>query len=210
MRLLDVIGDEHCLVLARELTEPQLLRDRVGQMLKTVNPSLHRQHSAVQDLSSVSARICSAGRDISTPARDSLHRAALDSLKRLVERYLDSPELSAEFICARSGWSRATVYRLFEAEGGLARYIRKRHLVHAFRELMSGHQSYRRIIDLAVAHQFSSEATFSRAFRRAFGIPPGKVRDLAAISRAPSAGHASGPRVGVSTAQSPSPDNTGC
>lgn len=111
------------------------------------------------------------------------HRTELESLKRLVERYLDSPELSAEFVCARSGWSRATVYRLFEPEGGLARYIRQRHLLRAFRELMSARQPRRRIVDLAVAHQFSSEATFNRAFRRAFGIPPGKVRDLAASSR---------------------------
>jgi len=105
-------------------------------------------------------------------------RAALDSLKRLVEQHLDSPALSAEFVCARSGWSRATVYRLFEVEGGLARYIRKRHLLRAFRELTCGQPPHLRILDLALAHQFSSEASFNRAFRRAFGIPPGRARHL--------------------------------
>jgi AraC-like DNA-binding protein len=107
----------------------------------------------------------------------------LDSLKRLVERHLDSPALSAGFVCARSGWSRATVYRVFEAEGGLARYIRKRHLLGAFRELTSGQPPHLRIVDLALAHQFASEASFNRAFRRAFGIPPGKARHLATSSR---------------------------
>lgn len=116
--------------------------------------------------------------------RGRLHRAALDSLKRLVERHLDSPQLSADFICARSGWSRATVYRLFEREGGLAHYIRQRHLLTALRELMSGQPLHRRILDLAISHQFASEATFNRAFRRAFGIPPGRIRDLAARIRA--------------------------
>lgn len=124
----------------------------------------------------------------SSRSQEGLRRAALDSLKRLVERHLDSPELSADFICARSGWSRATVYRLFETEGGLARYIRQRHLLRALRELLSGQERHRRIVDLAVAHQFASEATFNRAFRRAFGIPPGAVRDLVASLRsAPSA-----------------------
>jgi len=113
----------------------------------------------------------------------SLRRAELDSMKRLVERHLDSPQLSVDFICARSGWSRATVYRLFETEGGLARYIRRRHLLTALRELLSGQHAHRRILDLAVSHQFSSEAAFNRAFRRTFGLPPGKVRDLAARSR---------------------------
>ena len=117
-----------------------------------------------------------------------LRGAALESLKRLVEQQLDSPALSAEFICARSGWSRATVYRLFEPEGGLARYIRKRHLLRAFRELASGQPPHLRIVDLALAHQFASEASFNRAFRRAFGIPPGKARHLATSSRGVGAG----------------------
>jgi len=112
-----------------------------------------------------------------------LRGAALESLKCLVEQHLDSPALSAEFICARSGWSRATVYRLFETEGGLARYIRRRHLLRAFRELTSGQPPHLRIVDLALAHQFASESSFNRAFRRAFGIPPGKARHLAASSR---------------------------
>lgn len=117
-------------------------------------------------------------------AQQGLRRAALDSLKRLVERHLDSPELSAGFICERSGWSRATVYRLFETEGGLARYIRQRRLLGAFRELMLGRQPRRRILDLAMDCQFASEATFSRAFHRMFGIPPSEVRELARPCRA--------------------------
>ena len=146
------------------------------------NP-LAQRGADMQEMTGVLARIFSGGRDVPPLARAELRRTALDSLKRLVECRLDSPELSVQFICARSGWSRATVYRLFESEGGLARYIRTRRLLRALRELVSVQQARQRIIDLAVAHQFSSEATFNRAFRRAFGIPPGKARDLAASSR---------------------------
>ncbi|MGH8317054.1 MAG: helix-turn-helix transcriptional regulator [Steroidobacteraceae bacterium] len=154
-------------------------------MLKTVNTDPHaRLDAAMQDPIGVLTRIFGNGGNLSGLARERLRRAALDSLKRLVERYLDSPALSAEFVCARSGWSRATVYRLFEPEGGLVRYIRKQRLQHALRELVTGQPPHRRIVDLALAHQFASEATFSRAFRRAFGIPPGQARDLAASSRA--------------------------
>ena len=110
-------------------------------------------------------------------------QAALDSLKRIIERQIVSPELSTRLICARSGWSRATVYRLFQAEGGLARYIRERRLHWALRELMSSSSPYRRILDLAVDCQFASEATFCRAFHRQFGSPPGEVRALAARVR---------------------------
>ncbi|MGH8294209.1 MAG: helix-turn-helix domain-containing protein [Steroidobacteraceae bacterium] len=99
-----------------------------------------------------------------------------------MEQYLDSPTLSGEFICARSGWSRATVYRLFESGGGLVRYIRTGHLLHASRELTSGLPPHLRIVGLALAHQFAGEASFNRAFRRACGIPPGRARHFAAGS----------------------------
>lgn len=179
------IGDEHFLALQREQPQARLLADHVCQMLKTIdaNPAAEVT-AAVQDLTGMLAGIFGGGREISPVARQGLRRAALDALKRLVERYIDSPVLSADLICARSGWSRSSVYRLFEVEGGLARYIRQRHLLYAFRELMSGRYPGRRIVDLALAHQFSSEASFNRAFRRAFGIPPGEVRELAARSRA--------------------------
>jgi AraC-like DNA-binding protein len=108
--------------------------------------------------------------------REAARRARLDSLKRFIERHIDSPALSAELICARSGWSRATVYRLFQAEGGLARYIRRRRLQWAFRQLMRSGPPRPRVLDLAVECQFASEATFCRAFHRLFGVPPGEVR----------------------------------
>lgn len=116
-------------------------------------------------------------------ARKVMRRAALDSLKRIIERHIDSPDLCVDLICARSGWSRATVYRLFRAEGGLARYIRERRLHWAFQELMAAGPPRRRILDLAVDCQFASEATFCRAFHRLFGVPPGEARALADRSR---------------------------
>lgn len=111
------------------------------------------------------------------------HRSAADSLERLIERRLDSPALSVELLCAHCGCSRATVYRLLEAEGGPIRYIRQRRLQRAFQELISGRVPHGRIFALALRHRFASEATFNRAFRRTFGIPPGEVREIAASSR---------------------------
>ncbi|MGH8258716.1 MAG: hypothetical protein ACREUG_03400, partial [Steroidobacteraceae bacterium] len=106
------LGAEPSLLLVREQPEARLLRDHLGQMLKTVAANPHASlGGAVQDLTGVLARAFSPGRDLSPLAREGLRRAALDSMKRLVERQLDSPLLSADSICARSGWSRATVYR---------------------------------------------------------------------------------------------------
>ncbi len=178
------IGDEQFIALKRELPQTRLLADHVTQMLQTVDADPRAQlGAAVEDLTGVLARTFSGRRDIAPLAQEGMRRAALDSLKRIVERRLGSSALSVDLICARSGWSRATVYRLFEPEGGLARYIRQRRLHRAFRELMRGPAPGRRILDLAMDCQFASEATFGRAFQQMFGISPGAVRELAAPSR---------------------------
>lgn len=176
-------GDEHFKVLARGEPQAKLLSDHVAHMLRMIDSDPATPiGSAVHVLHGLLAGIF-GGKDSSPVAREAMRRAALDSLKRLIDRHLGSPELSADLICARSGWSRATVYRLFEPEGGLASHIRQRRLQWAFRELMSGSATRRRILDLAVDCQFASEPSFNRAFRRLFGISPGEVRYLAARSR---------------------------
>jgi AraC-like DNA-binding protein len=113
------------------------------------------------------------------PLRQAGRLAAVMSAKRYIERHLDSPRLSAAQICLRFGWSRATLYRLFEPESGLVNYIQRRRLHRAFSALVSPVQSHRRILDMALDSHFASDATFNRAFRRLFGIPPGELRDLA-------------------------------
>jgi AraC-like DNA-binding protein len=178
-----VSADVHFRVLRRGDPRAKLLSEHVVHMLKRIDteaqaqfaPTLPILRGLLADIFGSKARSPRAG--------EAMSQAALDSLKRLIEHHIDSPRLSADLICARSGWSRATVYRLFQTEGGLARYIRHRRLHWAFRQLMSGASPRRRIVDLAVDCQFASEATFSRAFHRLFGMPPGEVRALAERAR---------------------------
>jgi len=98
--------------------------------------------------------------------------------------HLDSPRLSAAAIARCFGWSRATLYRLFEPDGGLMKYIQRRRLQRAYAALVSPAHAHRRILDIALDCHFASDATFNRAFRRTYGVPPGELRDL---SRAPQA-----------------------
>jgi len=117
------------------------------------------------------------GEPRSRNARQHLRELTLSSLKRYVEQHLSSPDLCAAMICAQSGWSRATVYRLFKGEGGVLGYVQRRRLQRAFREL-AALGPHRRILDIALECQFASESTFNRAFRRTFGLPPGAARSL--------------------------------
>lgn len=102
----------------------------------------------------------------------------LAMIKRHIAANLESP-LTAHDLWHRFQVSRASLYRLFEADGGLARYVQEQRLNRALMLLISPASQDKRLIDLAVDLQFSSDSTFVRAFRQQFGLPPGEIRKLA-------------------------------
>jgi AraC-like DNA-binding protein len=112
-----------------------------------------------------------------------LRAATVAAVKRHIERHLQSPALCVKELAASFGTSRASLYRLFETEGGLCHYIQQRRLLRAFSLLLSVEHAPRRILDLALDFRFASDATFNRAFRLRFGLPPGEVRNLARVMR---------------------------
>jgi AraC-like DNA-binding protein len=174
----------HLLLLSREEALTRSAHGHLWQILQAIEAGLPAQTQAATQalIGMLAGRL--GGRGHLRPAlRRAAHRRAIDSLERLIERRLDSPALSLELLCSHCGCSRATVYRLLEAEGGPIRYIRQRRMQRAFQELISGGVSQGRILELALRHRFASEATFNRAFRRTFGIPPGEVRAIAMRSR---------------------------
>ena len=103
----------------------------------------------------------------------------LGAIKRHIEANLTSPSLSAGQLCRRFRISRASLYRLFEAEDGLARFIQAQRLNRALRQLVSPEWQGKDLIDLAADLQFSSASTFIREFRRQFSATPGEIRELA-------------------------------
>lgn len=59
-------------------------------------------------------------------------------------------------------------------------YLMRRRLSAAAAELLGGQE---KIIDIALAYQFNAPETFSRAFRRAFGVAPQEARRAGALDR---------------------------
>jgi AraC-like DNA-binding protein len=84
-------------------------------------------------------------------------------------------EIDLSKVAAAAGYSSFHLSRLFRAMTGEtpAGYVRKRRLSEAARQLLT---TKRRILDIALDHQFGSQAAFTRAFRAAFGISPGAYR----------------------------------
>ncbi|EHP40041.1 AraC family transcriptional regulator [Cupriavidus basilensis OR16] len=118
---------------------------------------------------------------LSGNARAAVRAAVYGQVRRYVEANLHDPGLSPESVLQSLHLSRASVYRLFLHEGGLAAYIRSRRLRAAADELV-------RFPDLAVQDiasglGFNNASSFTRAFRRAYDIAPQALHGYAPLLR---------------------------
>jgi len=88
---------------------------------------------------------------------------------------LQYPDLGVATLCKTFAVSRATVYRLFAALGGVASYVKKIRLERAYQDLASGPAERGRILATALRYGFTDASSFSRAFRNEFGTSPTAV-----------------------------------
>jgi AraC-like DNA-binding protein len=93
-----------------------------------------------------------------------------------IDRRLRDPDLDADMLAASLGMSRASLYRAFDMMGGIADYIRRRRLTIAATALTAPENRRRKIAEIAYECGFSSESSFNRAFKTAFGMPPRQAR----------------------------------
>ena len=99
----------------------------------------------------------------------------MERVRRAVARNLRSPSLNPEKLCRETATSRSQLYRLLEGEGGVARYILRRRLSESFSLLCdaSNDVSIGKVAEMLC---FADGSSFSRAFRREFGVSPSDVR----------------------------------
>lgn len=91
-----------------------------------------------------------------------------------IEQSLDQP-LTLDNIAAKSGYSKWHLQRMFKLLTGevLGTYARRRRLTAAARELRLTSATVACIAD---KYQFDSQQTFTRGFKKQFGLPPAAYR----------------------------------
>jgi len=99
----------------------------------------------------------------------------MERVRRAVRAHLRSPLLGPDKLCREAATSRSQLYRLLEGEGGVAHYIQRQRLSESFVMLceVSNALPIGRIADVLC---FADASSFSRAFRREFGMSPRDVR----------------------------------
>ena len=93
-----------------------------------------------------------------------------------LETKLEEPVRNEEIV-RLTGYSFYHFHRLFQNKVGISfnEYVRQRRLTSAAKKLIYTDD---RILDIAFNFQFESQESFTRAFRREYGLPPGKYRGL--------------------------------
>ena len=99
--------------------------------------------------------------------------------RRFIDTHLASPDLGLALLEQGLGMSRSTLFRLFEPFGGVAKYILHRRMTRAFHQIVANGHDARRIGEIARSVGMANEASFSRAFRRIFGVSPREARLMA-------------------------------
>lgn len=184
------------------------LRTAVGRLLGDQMLSLFRNLSTlrqqdvphiVQSMLLLMAAAVSPTEDSVREADTPIRGALLERIHRYIDAHLLELDLTPEQICRDIGLSRARLYELFEAEGGVMRQIRRRRLRHAHQVLSDPQRQYLRIAEIAWSHGFPDEKYFYRLFKAEFGHTPKETMEnrsgptympLGSVSGKPSsAGH---------------------
>jgi AraC-like DNA-binding protein len=161
---------EYMLLLERNL--PNLTLEDVPRLTNAVQAMLGACLAPSAD------RVANAGRQIDV--------TLLERVRQAVRRHLRSPSLGPDKLCREAATSRSQLYRLLEGEGGVAHYIQRRRLSESFAILCDTSNNFP-ISLIAETLCFADASSFSRAFRREFGMRPSDVRAAALAGLPPAA-----------------------
>ena len=92
-------------------------------------------------------------------------------IRHHIDQHL-AADLGVEELARRFALSRATLYRLFQTEGGIEAYIRDRRLDRCSDALMLVAPGRGRVREISERLGFADAGHFTRAFRQRFGVAP--------------------------------------
>lgn len=147
-------------------------------LMAAVSPAEGRPHSPAEDdlladaaITLLRGALLPSGEPPTSRIDTRLTNAAMRSY---VDQHLADPELSVERLAAEHHVSVRLVHKIFSESGETpASYVRRRRLARARGLLLDGSG----VAGAALRSGFTDADTFTRAFKREYGIPPSALRD---------------------------------
>ncbi|MBX6751884.1 MAG: AraC family transcriptional regulator [Micromonosporaceae bacterium] len=157
-------------VLARVLTD---LAEHGGTHPPAVTAALT---ATALDLLAAAARLATGSR--AALPEDSRTRIRRFQIQDYIRHRLADPTLTPASVANACGVSVRQLQRVFQAEGTTpAAWIRRRRLERCRRDLVDPALASRPVVMIGARWGYPDPATFNRAFRREFGLPPGEYRN---------------------------------
>jgi AraC-like DNA-binding protein len=113
---------------------------------------------------------------------DDVRRALNVAMRQYIADHLDDLALDVDTLRRQFFCSRATLYRLFEEDGGVAKYIRDARLRACMHDLALPSMTRKHIALVATRWGFENPSHFNRLFKQAFGVVPSAVGGLTLAS----------------------------
>jgi AraC family transcriptional regulator len=143
--------------------------------VETSASRLYVETAAVMLAARLIQKYCDSG--TSTPSESSVHALDQMRLRRVLDYVSDhiSEDITLEKLAAVAEYSAFHFARKFALAMGISpgRYVSQRRLENAMMELTTSKMS---LVEIALNAQFSSQASFTRAFHRATGTTPSEYR----------------------------------
>lgn len=111
------------------------------------------------------------------PVSGPVAAAQIMRLRALIRANLGSATFGPARLCRLAGISRSQLYRVFEVHGGVALCIQRERLAAAHRAL-SNPADQRSISEIGESVGLFDPSSFSRMFRRSYGVSPRELRLL--------------------------------
>lgn len=99
-------------------------------------------------------------------------RARAFAIRAYIAGHIADADLGTARLCQAFNVSRATLYRLFDATGGIDQYIRVRRLERCFQHLRESPSTRGRVREVAERWGFDNICHFHRLFKSQFGMTP--------------------------------------
>jgi AraC-like DNA-binding protein len=176
------------LFLPRDLpfTRPSrfAIREDAGRLLADYLLLLHRSLPAlrvadvphiVSATTSLAAVCLSPSADHAEEAQRSIDAVTMERAARIVTENLADRNLTPDQLCRALGVSRSSLYRIFEPVGGVSTYIRRKRLLRT-RDMLADSTDGRPISAIAEEWGFVDASTYSRMFKKEFGLSPKEAR----------------------------------
>lgn len=161
-------GDVHGMVLTANSSAGKLLGTLIRSLVEHIDGlSVDQAQSAVDGILRFAAVTLPAGGS----RREREDVPLFDRAHRLARGRLSDPDFGPDDMMVALGVSRSKLFRSFESHGGVRRWLVGMRL-SASLQVMIRSAGKLKISAIAHQHGFRSEAHFSRAFRKRYGMSP--------------------------------------